>query len=483
MKTRAHLIAIVSALAVLATGVLAGADEVIVPATPRAECVGEFDKPETGMQGRVSGEDISSGRAAQGYRCNIEQVSHFGDSGMTGAAGGYKVHRYVDATGRECAYYDSTLLFPLGFVKPSTDLTGVVVLDMTDPSNPVKTANLMTPSMLTPHESFSISHERGLLAAVMGNPGMYPGGVDVYDISADCRYPVLRSTTPLGVLGHEGNFSPDGLTFWTTSVSGNIVTAIDVTDPGLPTIAWQGMYNFHGLTISDDGNRLYAADLGQGDRDSGLSILDISQVQARVPNPVVTEIGYTTWDSVSIPQQPMPVTIDGRPYLVEVDEFARGTAAGDPSAPVGAARIIDIADETNPTVISDIRLEVHQPENIPTVANDPGAQWLVGGYAGHYCAVPSRVDPGIVACSFILSGLRVFDITDPHEPKEIAYFNPAIPEPGPLTVPGGTGQSIAPGTAYAMSAPAFVPERREIWYSDGSFGFFNLRVSDEVWPN
>ena len=36
--------------------------------------------------------------------------------------------------------------------------------------------------------------------------------------------------------------------------------------------------------------------------------------------------------------------------------------------------------------------------------NDPGAQYGVQGYAAHYCGVPRTTDPGIVACSFIMSG-------------------------------------------------------------------------------
>ena len=43
-------------------------------------------------------------------------------------------------------------------------------------------------------------------------PATAPGVVDVYDVSQDCRHPVLKSSTPLGVLGHESGFSPDGRT-------------------------------------------------------------------------------------------------------------------------------------------------------------------------------------------------------------------------------------------------------------------------------
>ncbi len=122
---------------------------------------------------------------------------------------------------------------------------------------------------------------------------------------------------------------------------------------------------------------------------------------------------------MSIPQNAIPVTIDGKKYVVEIDEFGG-------QSEVGAGRIISIEDETEPKVVSNLRLEVHQPENFAEQAGDPGANIPLQSYAGHYCNVPQREDPGIVACSCILSGLRVFDIRDPKHPKEIAYFNAPV---------------------------------------------------------
>ena len=95
------------------------------------------------MQGRVSADDVASGRASEGYICNAELVSHFGESG------GYKVERYVDSAGRECAYFDSTLLFPTNAAAPGQYPTGTIVLDMSNPSNPVRTTTLLTPAMQT----------------------------------------------------------------------------------------------------------------------------------------------------------------------------------------------------------------------------------------------------------------------------------------------------------------------------------------------
>src|SRR2546423_1772458 len=76
--------------------------------------------------------------------------------------------------------------------------------------------------------------KRGLVAAGMGSPTFHPGFVDVYDVSQDCRHPVLKSSAPTGILGHEGNFSPDGNTFWVSSAGGQTLAAVDVTNPSTP---------------------------------------------------------------------------------------------------------------------------------------------------------------------------------------------------------------------------------------------------------
>jgi hypothetical protein len=429
--------------------------------TPQGEC-GPGSLPETSAQGRVPAADYASGRVLQGYTCNAERVANLGE------AGGYKVHRYTDAAGRSCAFFDSTLLFPKDLA--DLDLTGTYVMDMTDPANPVRTAVLSTPAMQTPHESLVLSETRGLLMAVSGNPVTEPGVVDIYDVSQDCRTPVLRSSTPLGILGHESGLAPDGRTFYVSSLSGGTLTAIDVSDPALPRTVWVSTdYEVHGMNVSDDGNRLYLADNGR----PGLTVLDVSQVQSRALLPEVREVSHLSWPEVSIPQNVLPVTIKGKPYLVEIDEFARSVSRYDPDSPVGAGRIIDISDETAPRVVSDLRLEVNEPEaRAGEQKDDPQAQNGLQGYAGHYCAVPSRVDPGIVACSFILSGLRVFDIRDPYRPTEIAYYNQPVPVSATSRESG----------AYAMSAPAFVPERDEIWYTDGNSGFHVVRLTNGVWP-
>ena len=69
-------------------------------ATPRADCV-SGGKREPGVQGRVP-----EGSNPDGFSCNADVI------GRAGNSGGFKVHRYVDRAGHECAFYDTALAVP-----------------------------------------------------------------------------------------------------------------------------------------------------------------------------------------------------------------------------------------------------------------------------------------------------------------------------------------------------------------------------------
>ena len=440
------------------------------PSTPGSPC-DKGSLPEPGLRGRVPLADFTSGRAARGYTCNARVVAR------TGNSGGYRVERYHDKAGHDCAYYDSMLV--TGKDAQKTPI-GTYVLDMTNPLKPVRTTILRSPAMLSPHESLRVSQRSGLLVADRGSPTTEVGFVDVYDVKADCRQPELKASLPLSVLGHEGGFSPDGLTYWATSTGAGGLTAIDLRDPAAPTIVWRSTaYVVHGLNLSADGKRAYLAELTNDAASTiirgggGLVILDVSQVQARVPDPVVTEISEMSWPEVTIPQNVVPVTIKGHPYAIEFDEFDSNVFTYTAKENVGGVHIIDLADEKHPRVVSRIRLPVWTAAARATdQQNDPGAQGVGQGYAAHYCNVPSRVDPGLLACGMLVSGLRVFDIRDPLHPRETAYANvPAL----------GTDGDPADKGGWALSSPAFVPERREIWYSDTASGFYVVRLSPQAW--
>lgn len=457
----------------LSAGGLAAADlgaaagPTMPAATPQARCVTPGDRPETGRQGRVALADYASGRALRGYRCNTVQVAH------QGASGGFKVERYTDRRGRTCAYYDSSLLFPRDVLFNAVRGLGVIALDMTDPRRPRQTATLTSPAMLSPHESLLVNRKRGILAAVLGNPSTNVGVVDLYDVGTDCRSPRLLSTTRSAAYGHESGMSPDGRTFWVAGTGGGNLTAVDITDPREPRrIFEQTGVNYHGLRLSPDGRTMYVANIGgrSGAMDAaGLRVLDVSQVQERRRDPRVRIVSDLTWGEVSIPQSAEPFTRGGRRYLLETDEFVDFGGGEE----VGAARIIDVQDRRRPRVVSHLRLAVHQPgARQGDQSLDPGALVPVQGYAAHYCSVPTRTDPKLVGCSMILSGLRVFDISNVAKPREVGYFNkPSLP----LTKP-----HMPLGGGFAMSQPAWDLARKSIWYTDGNQGFYVVKLTNGI---
>jgi hypothetical protein len=59
-------------------------------------------------------------------------------------------------------------------------------------------------------------------------------------------------------------------------------------------------------------------------------------------------------------------------------------------------------------------------------------------------------------------------------PKEIAYY---------VAPTNARTENFVQASDFAMSQPAFVPERHEIWFTDGTSGFYALRVSSAVWPS
>jgi hypothetical protein len=391
--------------------------------------------------------------------------------GRHATPGGFRVWRYTDPHGHTCAFYDTSLSSVLNVLSAAGGPSpGVAVLDMADPAHPVQTDTLTELPMLAPHESLNLNARRGLLAAELGSGGTLPGLMSIYDVGGDCRHPVLQSTYLAAPFGHESGFSPDGETFWIGGGEG--IAAVDVHDPKHPRTLWKGNVFAHGLNLSDDGNTLYDADPIDGD----LIILDVSQIQSRRPQPVVSEISRLTWDTVSIPQNTNPMQIDGKPYLLEFDEFAFRFNPATVDDRAGGARIIDLADPAHPRVVSNLRLEVNMRDvhRIAAAVDPTELPPTAFPYGAHYCAIPRAVDPEIAACSFMNSGLRIFDIRDPLHPREVAYY---------VSPPAVAAEGGALPADLALSQPAFDPARREVWYTDATTGFYALRLDPGVWPH
>jgi len=429
--------------------------EVFEGPVARANC-GPGSMPETDIQGRVPIEDRDSGRSLFPYTCNLELV---GANASRGA--GWQMAWYDD-----CAYHNTN---------PDTGGDGVHVIDASDPTNPRTTGHLNTDAMSDPWESLKTNEKRGLLAAVgPGAAGLL--SFDLYDVTLKgCAEPYLLASKPVDGIGHEGNWAPDGRTYYGAALFVPEIMAIDTTNQLDPQPITLIARNTHGLDVSEDSNRLYLAAWvttypdGTTTGTNGLEIYDVSLLNAagpagiRIPAQPVP-VGSIHWSDGSVAQHPIPVSIKGKPYIIFVDEGG-----------LGMARIIDISDEANPRVISKLKLEIDMPDTAAQRTADGGASGFT--YQGHYCGVDSRTEATVVGCSYFWSGVRIFDIRDPYHPKEIAYYNPGGNlEPGP-------GAQVGPDTVGSASAQVrFVKERGEIWFTDQRSGFFIARFTNGVWP-
>jgi hypothetical protein len=432
-RASAFAIAAVALPGLLLSASIALAKEVSGPLTgsvPRAVC-SPGDHTESGLQGQTTPQERSSGDSERAYNCNLELV------GQNQGEGNYS----QDGP----AYYGDCAYFGTDHVTNLQQHHGMTVIDASDPMHPVITAYLNdTPAARVPHETPKVNAQRGLLAV-----GQYQGpNFALYDVSADCSHPVLKGSIDLpGGSGHQGNFAPDGMTFYITQDFrgvGGFLYPVDLTDPSnpreLPPWQFLGDGRSHEAWLNADGTRLYAGQPGTFGAQStnssfgpdGLVIEDVSDYQFRRPNPQIRIISKLFWDDQGQAEPMYPFSSKGRQYLVSSDESGgNGGVGGAPAAcargasPHGYPNIIDITDETNPVIVAKLRLEVSDPANCAVMLNDPPeVGGAIPGYNEERCVTDRPNNPTMLACAFQMAGLRVFDIRDLSHPKEIAYWKP-----------------------------------------------------------
>jgi hypothetical protein len=427
---------------------------------PKASCAAT-DLTETGLQGQVSAADRASGRSLMGFNCNLERVGQYAGEGASWQLAWFE----------DCAYYDTaTSRAPSGGAKPAQMHPGVTVIDAADRASPVATDYLATIAMIDPWESLKVNQKRGLLGADNAYNGTGGPEIDLYDLNGDCRHPKLLASTavaPSGqVSGHEGNFAQDGLTYYIGDRAQNHYVAVDVADPTKPALlfSWPNLGTTHGLSTNVDGTRAYLSRASSAaTAPNGIIIVDTSLVQSRAAKPDFTVVSEFYWTDGGQAQQTLPIFIGGKAYLLQVDELGKG-----------AARIININDEKNPTLAGRLMLEVHDPANADATREQN--ETALFGYEGHYCGVDDAADTRVVACGYFQSGLRVFDVRDPYHPKEIAYYNPPA-RPG---YQAGSNISLTGecGTVdWASSMTRVDAARGEIWFTTQCNGFQIVRFT------
>ena len=454
------------------------------------------DTTESGIQGSITQAEIDNGTVVKGFNCNADILGQYQGEGASWQLTAWK----------NCAYFDQRRT-------PAPVKPGTIVLDVTDPAHPTPTEWLAEPAFLDPWESLKVNPQRQLLAATEQGRN----GFAIYDISADCKHPVLKFSAPIvGNLGHTGQWAPDGKTYYVTPLRASpSVIVIDTSDAtnakiipcgqGTPGCNAQGFYVnpatgpngnaispvVHDLEFSKDGNTAYLSTTGTP---NGLVILDVSDFQQRRPNPGFRIVGSLGWaDGSRGAQNALPITIKGKPYILFSDEAgaqAGGCATG--LSANGFARLIDISDPAKPTTTSKMILDVNDPAYCTQMANSqlagqPTRVTSNGpsfGFSSHYCNVDDVDDAKIAACSYFSAGWRFFDISDPVNVREIAYVKPGAK--GTQALPGSQyANSTAVGFVrnydWATSKPSFPKDRGmpsgDVWITSQDNGFMVVKLS------
>ncbi|MEJ6011346.1 hypothetical protein [Novosphingobium aquae] len=451
------------------------------------------DRPEPGLQGQtMQGEAVV---LAQPYAKGLRRIGH--DS-IRGRDTNVQL-AWVD----HCAYVSSTAgPFPIiGTLKGDPALTGVAVIDVSNPRKP-KTVKLLRDrgsaaslevlhavtakgrKVLIAGAYHGGAHAAGTSGAKEHDPAAQGAWLDVYDVS-DCANPKLMSEVEWPENSHSARLSPDGRLVYGTNLSpftgSGGIQVMDISDLAKPhflgkfgaTKADGSTFEFasHEVSFSPDGRRMYAgvnASLG-GDLNIGIKLLPPSQkslgpdgggvyifdntdfVEGRA-DPKLRLLGTMPgggWHSV------VPARIGGVNYLVGGAELG--------ACPGTWPRITNIADEKRPFLAGEFKLAMNQQANCPVpTAADRASGGIVpppGTATLHYNAVDSPVDTKLGLFNFMWGGLRVVDLRKPAQPQEVAYFKPG---------------DVCTGHVR------FLPESGQIWVVCNASGFHVLELSPRV---
>jgi hypothetical protein len=232
----------------------------------------------------------------------------------------------------------------------------------------------------------------------------------------------------------------------------------------------------HGLDTSGDSKRVYIADQAASiigrleNEEPKFLVVDVSQRPVKV-------LGITTGAGHSVDW-----FATGRgEYVLHANEVGTGPLGGAavPSAIASLARsavnipsdtcrpyprpmglgwafdamITDVSDPTRPRNLSKLQIAINNPEHCAArkaSGHDPSVA---------YHMIDNAPDARFAAVNFGSAGLRIFDIRNPAQPSEVAYFNH-----GPM-VHGGVG---------------FYDASRGLIYAAGGTGFWVLALAPQV---
>lgn len=238
---------------------------------------------------------------------------------------------------------------------------------------------------------------------------------------------------------------------------------------GSELMDWEGM---HGPAYVVD-DKAYIGWMG-----GGLVILDISNI--KVPK-LIGQLKFHPGlfgGDLSGARCHTALPLSPRPYVVATNEGERffpfdKDIIGGRAQPMNNLHMIDVHDPSRPTLIAEFPYP-EVPEDFPFPNYNDMGLGCPGPFGPHNLHEPMgkpglEDDPNRVYCCYFHAGMRVYDVSDPFVPKEIAYFIP----PNPTK----KYEVNTPGPLLGMAEDCVVDDRGNIFMVSSHDGMYVLRCT------
>ncbi|MFP3915683.1 MAG: LVIVD repeat-containing protein [Actinomycetota bacterium] len=298
---------------------------------------------------------------------------------------------------------------------------GTSILDISDPAAPQVVRQWDAPPGSHTHK---VQVADGLLLVnheLFRSDGPAPVGMAVYDLS-DPFDPTQVGFFDTGGRGVHRIVYEGGDRAYISAVppgyTGRIWLIVDVSDPANPTEVgrwwWPGMWEAGGETPDwpDSEDRIVHHAMVHDDRayvgfwDSGMVIVDIADPTRP------TTISRLSWEEGGHTHTCLP--LPDRDLVVVTDEAITDGCDG----PRHMVRVVDVSDETRPFVRSICPV----PEGDFC---DRGLRF--GAHCLHENRPGSYRSQELMFVTYFNAGLRVYDVSDPDAPAEVAHWIPECP--------------------------------------------------------
>ncbi len=326
------------------------------------------------------------------------------------------------------------------------DRVGTSIVDVSDISDPRVVAQIETPVGTHSHkvqvvdDLLLVNHEKNPAEPASTE---WSAGLKLYDVSNPrCPKEVGFFATP-GKGVHRMTYWEPPYAWMSGSGAGYLdqfLIVADLSDPANPVEV--GRWSYPGMNVGAGEVRTWPEDrryanhhaLIRGNRayatwwDAGLMILDVSDVT----DPRLVK--HLPFDSAVSGATHTAMPLPGREILIVTDECVEDVGTGIQKH----VRVVDISDETNPTVLS----------TFPVPNGDfaiPGGRF--GPHNIHEMRPGSYQSSSRIHLTYFSAGLRIVDVADPLAPREVAYYVPAA-APGASSIQLNDLTVTADGTIF-----------------------------------